>query len=431
MDGDVVRQHLPQDVARGPVRRFDVVLAGQQDLHVHPAQMCANQGADQVKLRQEVGGHDPHPLPGRADHPDHQVIEAVQRLVGPVQHQTAPHRGIGARRVGVGEGAQIAGFPAVMPVAPEGPFQFIDDAPAQPEVDVQHAVGAVGTSGQVPVADVGPTGESKVVVDDQQLAVTAQVQVQGRRVQRHRVEAGELQATLLQHRADAPGAQPFPHAVDDDLHFHAPVAGGAQGLDELRTGGVPVEQIRAQQHLALRLPDGLQHGRVERLAVLQNQHFVAAGQALAHHVLAHQRQGPVLRARGRRHCARRVLGQLGHVVAARRGVHAVDAEDQVEDGPGQRQAHAHGNPAEGGAGVALVEQGVGCCQQGDRQQDGRGEPEQSWSQGHRTRSPTRAAGCARSGVSSSRSASSARWSEKLRQCSPAMLRQWPMRRPRT
>ena len=83
-----VRQH-GHLVAHGPVHKAVVVLAGQDDAHVHAAQDRAHQLAVQTVRRQEVRAHDPHGMPRRRNLGADEIEDGVLGGAGAVHEDAA------------------------------------------------------------------------------------------------------------------------------------------------------------------------------------------------------------------------------------------------------------------------------------------------------------------------------------------------------
>ncbi|XUR84440.1 hypothetical protein WCP94_001080 [Bilophila wadsworthia] len=83
-----VRQH-GHLVAHGPVHKAVVVLAGQDDAHVHAAQDRAYQLAVQTVRRQEVRAHDPHGMPRRRNLGADEIEDGVLGRAGAVHEDAA------------------------------------------------------------------------------------------------------------------------------------------------------------------------------------------------------------------------------------------------------------------------------------------------------------------------------------------------------
>ncbi|KAF5049793.1 hypothetical protein DSECCO2_436100 [anaerobic digester metagenome] len=231
------------------------------------------------------------------------------------------------------------------------------------------------------LADVHAAGEGQDAVDHQDFAVVAHVHVQIRREEGRGDEQGRGDALLAQQsRSQGPGVF-FAHPVDEDAHLDAARPGPRQGFDERAPRGVRVENIGRQVDTFFGGLDGLQHERVRLVAVDEGLHAVAAGKFRFQDVAAYAFQalkrpeqggrvddGEVLQGRRGMFFVREGVDLAAHARGA--AADAVHPEQDVEDGAGQGKGQADTDPAQGRAGVALVQQGVpGGAQGKDGQQD--------------------------------------------------------------
>ncbi len=227
-------------------------------------------------------------------------------------------------------------------------------------------------------ADVHAAGEGDSTIDDQQLAVIAQIDVQERRPQAQRVVAHHRHTARQQLAAGATPGQ-LADAIEQAAHGHAARLGAVQRFDELLAGFVAIEDVRGQRDRVLRSIDRGEHPRVGRFTVVQYLQPVAGQQrqagdhvAAARYFIEADRHHIGLVA-GIALGVARATARRRLLLALRAGEHPVDAEHEVQHRPGKRQQQAGADPAPGRRGVVLVQQGVrrrpgGQQQAGDRQQ---------------------------------------------------------------
>ena len=380
IDAHAAGQQLAEPVARGPGHERQVVALGQHDRHVQAAQGRGLQGADQRRAGQEVRRHDQHPLAGAGHRGGQQRGQTLGVARRPVLDRAA-----GGTPVG---GDTAPAHPALAPggerpVGEEHGLDLAHDRAGQPELQVG---GAAGLGDHVPVADVHAAGERHAGVGDQNLAVVAQVELQRRRDQARRQETRGLHAFAAQqgHRATAGPGVVFADAVDEHPHIHAAGRGPSQRRDETPAHGIGLEDVGGHVDEARRPFDGLEHGRIGGLAVVQHGDVVAGHDRPGREPVAGRGQAVATRVqKGAVVAQRRVGARLvraetvprGAIQPPRPDAHAVDAEHVVEQRPDRRKQQRDADPAEGAAGRLAGEQGVDRRRQGAADHDDDRGPE--------------------------------------------------------
>src|SRR3546814_9976487 len=100
-------------------------------------------------------------------------------------------------------------------------------------------------------ADIHATGKSDAAIDQQQLAVIAQVEMQRGRPQAQRIETRNVNAGLFQATTDPWPRIALASVVDQHLDLHATRLGLRQRGDKLLADCVVVEDVRDRKSTRL------------------------------------------------------------------------------------------------------------------------------------------------------------------------------------
>ena len=219
-------------------------------------------------------------------------------------------------------------------------------------------------------ADVHAADEADGAVHHHDLAVVAQVH-NGEELQLLGNEAGGGNAVRGQGPVGGVLAGTATDLVDQDVHHDAARVCCAEGVDELATDFIGLENINRQGDVGCGGVDGLQHGRENLLGADQRRDVVAAeerrvvhgGFVVEHLALLLGRQAGE---------GQRGVAELGHVgrafaaQAARTAFDAVDAENPIEASTQERRDQHQRQPRRGG-GLALSQEDVHAHRHGQRQ----------------------------------------------------------------
>jgi hypothetical protein len=258
-----------------------------------------------------------------------------------------------------------------------------DDGALEAEVEVlDRAAGVVVEA--VAGADVDAAGEAEAAVGHEQLAVGAQVE--GHEVQEIEggEEAGVGDVFVAQGVEDGGKGIARAGGVHEHADLDAAPDGLAEGVGEVQAGFVAVEDVGFQGDAAAGLGDGVEHGGVGGVPVHQWVQAVARQEGALDDALDDAGQhfevaglgGQVPVKLFRQASGGGGLGLVAFEVSAQGGglaANAVDAEDEIGQGADQRGDPNEADPAQGGARIALVENGVSGRhhggEQGQRRQD--------------------------------------------------------------
>ncbi len=126
-----------------------------------------------------------------------------------------------------------------------------------------------------PVGDAGAPRKRHRPVDDEQLAVAAVVQT-AQAVPHEPLVGGDAAAGGLQRCRQLANGSEAADGVHHDRHAHAGARPLAERLDEAIADRPVLEDVALQRHGFTRLPDRVEHRRIEAIAVGENLDAVAA-----------------------------------------------------------------------------------------------------------------------------------------------------------
>ncbi len=305
-----------------------LVRVGRDDQpDVDPAAGGQVQGPHERLVGDEVGGHDPDPPPRREGRRDDRLVERVARHVGAAgddldRGAVGPLAG-GGRRVGR---RLLAG--GELPVGPEQVAEVVRGRARHDHRQVAPPR-RQGRRAHVFLGQVHAAGQRVAVVDDDDLAVVAQVGAAAERPVDHRHEPGDPPPGVEQGREPPPPDPPRADAVEQQAHLDPLGRAPRQALDDRLADHVAAEDVGGDVDRPLGLVDEAEQLPVRLLAVAAQLHAVARR-----------------RLRGRRTTAGRARRALRLVAgpSPSRGIHELLAARHPADLPAaehQVQRHAH------------------------------------------------------------------------------------------
>ncbi|MBG9885276.1 hypothetical protein ABE10_01470, partial [Bacillus toyonensis] len=271
-----------------------VALFGDEQLHLDPAIARGGHGQQQRLVRNEVRAHD-HDLPLRGvEQPEKETEVVLDLEPGARWHDLAVQvagPSLGPQEVGLGQ--HLIGL--AVPVREEHRVDARDDGAVEADHQVDPVQAALDVLAEV-VARVGDVLRADVgdlVVDDEELAVVAEVGPLG--VSAERTD-GEHEMPVRPHRlqpSDGPAVVRLP-AIGPVVqqHPHRDASGGDlfQRAEEIVGRGVGLEDVELDVDVVLRLPDLIGH-RVERFLVPRDQvGAVVSGKRQSSQALVHADQ---------------------------------------------------------------------------------------------------------------------------------------------
>lgn len=150
--------------------------AREQDLDLDAAACGGAQQLDEERIRREVGGGQPNPFLRRLDHHAQQCLHVLPAETGRASHHL--HDGFALRGVVDEPVAVIEEFVmALGPVLGESGGQPVHGGTAHLHVGVAPFVRSAGVAAPL-LGDTDPAGERGLLIDDQDLAVTAVILLQ-------------------------------------------------------------------------------------------------------------------------------------------------------------------------------------------------------------------------------------------------------------
>ncbi len=219
--------------------------------------------------------------------------------------------------------------------------------------------------------DIHPPSEGRVAVDKEDFAVVAQVEVElGRQQTRGKETHGRYTMAAQNGENRGPSIQ-FADSIDDDSDVNATLVGINEGLGKAMSDAVGSENIRGEVNAALCPINGGQHGRVGRIAVMQDVETISPGHRGVEEGCANAGEAEEL---GVEDFFRnpglvglsRIWGKTtgrGPAHAAGTAADTVDAKEGIQRWSGDRKGEAHRNPAESRTGISLGEEGMACGNQ--------------------------------------------------------------------
>ncbi len=374
-DAAAADEDLPELCAGGPADGAEVAFLGDDDVHFDAAQGAGVEGADEAGVGKEVGGGDSDAVLGAGECGVEGGAEFVVVFVGAVCDAAGED-------IAAGFEWDEPGFAGELFAGGEGPvfdeclLELAHDGAFDAEVEVLDGIARVGGQ-DVVVADIHAAGEGGLTVHDEDFSVVAQVDVGHAPVEEGGHEDGVVDVAPVEGAVDGGEGVARADVVNEDAHFDAARDGVAEGVGEAEAGGVVVEDVGAEGDAAGRLCDGVEHGGIGLVAILEGCDAVAI-----------EERGPADAVDGEGEgCEVLVFGGEGgggegvffvarfeggwSAAAEMRGaaLNAVDAEENVEHGAHDGEEKDQADPGGRGAGVALVENGVACRPDINDQQD--------------------------------------------------------------
>ncbi len=292
-------EHLPEQRGRGPADKRQVVFVWQHDVNGDaPHRRHVERLADGV-VGQEIGRHDPHRFLSCGQRPhEHELDPSDVGVVRPIADTAGQHpagEGCARRPGGVGLGGRSIAQQHL--VGSEGPVlrkhleQLRDDRPAELEVHI--ADGMPGLVGKpATVADVEAAGKADRTVDDEDLAMVAEVGVG--KVDRHARGQEPIDSHPLprQHADDGGPRVPRADAIDEHADLDAAVGSAGECRGEELSRGVVVEDIGGHADAAGGGIDRGEHPRIGLIAADQRFDLVAVDEWPARHLADERGQRP-------------------------------------------------------------------------------------------------------------------------------------------
>ena len=227
------------------------------------------------------------------------------------------------------------------------------------------------------MADVHAAGESQMPVDDEDFAVVAEIDGghAPRLEQRGGQKAGEGNPRAPQFMRDGRPGIARAGGVHQHAHGHPALDGALKRGDELLAGRVVVENVADEREGNLGRVDGGEHGGEGLVAVDERQDFVAGRERALDDAADHAgEQLQMFRAfvlRFTEVVRHRARDGLVHTEGKRAAPDTIDAEDEVDHRPDDRHEPDDPDPKCGGAGIALMEQGMTGGKQGGHEVEAR------------------------------------------------------------
>jgi len=145
------------------------------------------------------------------------------------------------------------------------------------EVDICDGQGAIRT-GLVALGDVHAAGEGGVVVDEEDFSVVAEVEMDLGRQDSGREKAYCGHSVAFEEGDNGWPAIKLAKTIYNHPHIHPALVGFNEGFCKAVARGVRGKDIGADKDLVFGVMDGVQHGRVGRITVMEDMDAVAASQ---------------------------------------------------------------------------------------------------------------------------------------------------------
>ena len=364
-----------QAVAHRPVEQAIVAAVGDDDLDAGAAQRGQRQCGGQGVVGQEIRGDDADAVPGGGDGGHHQQLDALDVVIWPGGGDAG--KGVAGGGAGRGERREperaAQGFAGGEgPILGEGGHHLANDRAAQAKMRVADATAAAHQASaagdiEVLVADIHAAGEADAAIDDQQLLVRAQVEQRHAPGQVRMQEAGDRHRRAAQVAIGAGVEIATADTVQQHAHRNPARLGGGQRGDEAAADAVMAKDVAAERNAVPGGGDGIEHGGIGGLAVLQGRGGVAGQQGAAGDFAGGAIQRDQVRRRNG--ATGRLIGR-GDGTAAQAlaaALNAVDAEQDIQRGAECRGEPGQADPRGRGDRIALTQQDV--CGHGRRAQD--------------------------------------------------------------
>lgn len=303
------------------------VFAADDDLDAHPTAKGAQEGVEEIAVRNEVGVFEEDGLLGGVDGEQKAGSEGVSAVFGGAEAEVGVHAadGFEGREVG---GTSVAFSGDLPPVFHEAGLELSHHGTANFVLGIAPIFLALGVSDpDVRVARAAGVGD--LAIDHHDLAVGAVVV--GERLER--IEPAiemELDPFAL-HGRDIVLIDPARSVgIEKDVHFDAPAGGLGEGDAEVASDATLFVDESFEGNRLPGLPDGFQHGRKVAVAILESGDLIAIDPRCAGGV---GHEGGELRASNR-------WGRGGDVLevsAARRKRDREGAQQRAEE----KQARGH------------------------------------------------------------------------------------------
>ena len=259
---------LGEEGSGSPVDDGDVVVGGEDDIDLHAPSRRNAEGAEDRGVGNEIGRSDADVPGGGREPAEDDLGHVLEVLVGAVGDAARSDVILGAFDLREPKIAAEGLASGKVPVDGEDLHQVGDDGTHELEVGALDRKSRLQFEAMA-LADIRPAGETGFAVDDEDLAVVAEVGV----IEQAQASCGEEGAHI-----EAFGAETVHHArlavsraheVNEDAHFDASVPGGLQALQELLTRLVAVENVAEEGDGHFSPVDGIEHGRISLVAVAQ------------------------------------------------------------------------------------------------------------------------------------------------------------------
>lgn len=269
-----------------PVDIGEVIALGQDNIDADVAKSGQVEGGDDRAIGDKIGGHNTDMTAGAGDGAQDHPLQFCELFIGAVGDTAGHTRRYGAQGRKMFDSSEIfAG--GKLPVVNENLLQVSDNRPFDAKMKISGREVMISLQDMV-VANIDSPRKADFAVDDQDLAVVAQIEGHNMGWE----EGGEesYSADIGAAKASVDGREGVAQAggVDKNTHFDSAGVGGLQSGDEALAGGVIIKDIAGEVDRMLCFFNSLEHGRVGLITVEEGGDF-CAGQKGAVDYLIDQR----------------------------------------------------------------------------------------------------------------------------------------------
>lgn len=355
-------EDLPPHRVRGPIDVTQIAPRGQNDIDADAAESGEVQGADEPGIGNEIGRDDLDRCLRLGQSGEQRPADGFEVRVWTVADDT--RNNIAALFQFRKPDVAVESFASSEdPVGSESFLQLSDQRALDAEMQIADGTGGI-LSEHVAVPDVHAAGETDLTVDDENLAMVAEVEscdTPGRK-QRRGQEPGGRDFLVRQSVENGRPGVASAGGINQHADFDTALDGAGEGVSELAAGWIVVEDVGGQRNGFLRGIDGGEHGGEGFVTVDERMQLIARRQWLcddaaddaSEHLEVFDAGGLRFAEVGRN----RTSG--GFVNAENDGApaDAVHTEREVEQGTEEREEPDDTEPETGGARIAFVEQDV-------------------------------------------------------------------------
>ncbi len=140
------------------------------------------------------------------------------------------------------------------------------------------SLAAGGSGDQMAITDIDAASETATVIDDQQFAVIAQVEMQAAPEEGRRQKTADSHGTALELTTSHREGVTLAKAIRQNPDIESPIRRLLESIDESLSGIVGIKDIASQINRLTGLGDGLEHSGKRLLTIVQGYHPIAGQQ---------------------------------------------------------------------------------------------------------------------------------------------------------